>query len=756
MKRYILFSMLFFISFTFFSQKKAGSKTYSGMGALSELVMSSKCEVRSNFNLFFESNVSLTEKDRPMIWYKLLFHDSCKISFNLIPVDEIDRYEIEVYTSRPFTVPCTQSLDSAFFKVDSLSKKVAYNDNFQSETFRQSLYHTREIKVRPNESVYIIVNNISGPDAGHVLDVQTCDYSYVLKANKIKVDDASKIDRSAFKLPGMRLKSLVEKLCDETKGHELGYTQFLGDKMSTKNLTSKVLKTENKNQAVALNKFKEDTKSNKGIKQNSDSTFTGKNKKDTSKVPKQKSNLSNDLKLHSKNDSLNSKKDSGKSNIKNNLNGRNSKDSVSTVKVNKSNQSKNIDNKSKKDSLNSKSLSANKNVSASVKKNAKDSLVKNQNKSEVKSKLQKVDSLSLANNDAKTKKDSVNKLSSYQIRLIEKQRTDSINRVLKVRADSIAKSNEKLKQLSAKQKLDSLNRVIKQDLFSMLRNVSDDYKGQENSILSGYTLKDSIYNLLPTEKINHVNLDDKSEKNLNKSNSTKSVANNSPHNISVYFIVVDARNKKIIKTADVKYRISNTRNFYSTESIDSLSAFRAGFMNNTKMIVECNVFGYHHYKSKFEMDFAVNKDPVFYDFIFMQPLQKGEILGLPNVYFHPNSTVLKQSSYKELDKLVNYMNSTYAVVRIDGHTQGNKRIVNKDPKLKEEFHFKGSAKKLSKKRADRVYDYLIEKGINRNRISSKGFAGKRPKIKNPETKSEKEMNMRVEITIMDFTDKPPK
>ena len=698
------------------------------MGALSELVMSSKCEIRSNFNLFFESNVSLTEKDRPMIWYKLLFHDSCKLSFNLIPIDETDRYEIEVYTSRPFAVPCSQSLDSAFFKVDSLSKKVTYHDNYQSTSFRQSLYHTREIKVLPNESVYIIVNNISGSDAGHVLDVQTCDYSYVLKANKIKVDDPSKIDRSAFKLPGMRLKSVVEKLCDETKGHELGYTQFLGDKMSTKNLTSKGLKNENKNQLLALNKYKEEVRMKKTGKQTSDTATTKRGKND-SKIPKQKSNLTNDLKLHAKSDSVSKKNLSGKGSAK---------------------QEKNTD-KSKEVSDTTKSTKGHKIIVQKERELKKDSLTKK--KSSTISIKKSTDSIATTQKKLNERSDTIHRISEHQRRIIEKQKTDSLNKVLKARADSVIKLKEWQKQVSAKQKMDSLHRVIRQDLFSMMTFVADNSANQENSILSGYTLKDSMYNSLPLEKINQVNVDEKLEKNLNKSSPPKSIGNNSPHNITIYFIVVDARNKMIIKTADVKYRVSNTRNFYSTESIDSLSAFKAGFMSNSRMIIECNVFGYHHYKSRFEIDFAVNKDPVFYDFILMQPLMKGEILELPNVYFHPNSTVLKQSSYKELDKLVNYMNSTYAIVRIDGHTQGNKRIVNKGPKVKEEFQFKGSAHKLSKKRADRVYEYLIEKGIDKSRISTKGFAGKRPKIKNPETKSEKEMNMRVEITIMDFTDK---
>ena len=79
---------------------------------------------------------------------------------------------------------------------------------------------------------------------------------------------------------------------------------------------------------------------------------------------------------------------------------------------------------------------------------------------------------------------------------------------------------------------------------------------------------------------------------------------------------------------------------------------------------------------------------------------------------------------------------------------GNKRIINKSPNQAPEYNFSGTAMRLSKKRADRVLNYLLEKGIDKKRISTKGYAGRRPKVKHPKTKSEREMNMRVEVEII--------
>jgi hypothetical protein len=52
--------------FQLFSQKKYEdfAEKYSGMGALSEVIMSNKCVIRENFNLFFESSIKKTENEK--------------------------------------------------------------------------------------------------------------------------------------------------------------------------------------------------------------------------------------------------------------------------------------------------------------------------------------------------------------------------------------------------------------------------------------------------------------------------------------------------------------------------------------------------------------------------------------------------------------------------------------------------------------------------------------------------------------------
>jgi flagellar motor protein MotB len=55
--------------------------------------------------------------------------------------------------------------------------------------------------------------------------------------------------------------------------------------------------------------------------------------------------------------------------------------------------------------------------------------------------------------------------------------------------------------------------------------------------------------------------------------------------------------------------------------------------------------------------------------------------------------------------------------------------------------------KLSKKRAQKVVDYLINGGVDKNRLKAIGFGNTKPVFKDPQNDEEKEANRRVEILI---------
>jgi len=104
-----------------------------------------------------------------------------------------------------------------------------------------------------------------------------------------------------------------------------------------------------------------------------------------------------------------------------------------------------------------------------------------------------------------------------------------------------------------------------------------------------------------------------------------------------------------------------------------------------------------------------------------------------DVEFDYNKSIIKQGYYKDIDDLANVMkNYPELKVVIEGHTDNL-----------------GSAaynKKLSQQRAEAVKKYLVERGIDANRIKAQGFGEERP-IASNDTEEGRQKNRRVEAAV---------
>ncbi len=111
-----------------------------------------------------------------------------------------------------------------------------------------------------------------------------------------------------------------------------------------------------------------------------------------------------------------------------------------------------------------------------------------------------------------------------------------------------------------------------------------------------------------------------------------------------------------------------------------------------------------------------------------------KVYTLDNVYFDVGKATLREESYAELDELVNYLKRREDIrVEIAGHTDNTGT---KEDNLK-----------LSQRRAERVEDYLISKGIDARRIDPKGYGEDQP-IASNKTKEGRQKNRRTEVHII--------
>ncbi|MFN3841078.1 MAG: OmpA family protein [Cyclobacteriaceae bacterium] len=112
----------------------------------------------------------------------------------------------------------------------------------------------------------------------------------------------------------------------------------------------------------------------------------------------------------------------------------------------------------------------------------------------------------------------------------------------------------------------------------------------------------------------------------------------------------------------------------------------------------------------------------------------GTVMRLDNLIFEQAKSKIDPSSYEELDLLVAMMNEHKSmVIQLEGHTD-----YAGDP---------AKNLKLSQQRVDEVKEYLVKKGIKKDRVKTKAFGGTMP-LSQENTPEARRLNRRVEVRIL--------
>lgn len=116
------------------------------------------------------------------------------------------------------------------------------------------------------------------------------------------------------------------------------------------------------------------------------------------------------------------------------------------------------------------------------------------------------------------------------------------------------------------------------------------------------------------------------------------------------------------------------------------------------------------------------------------PFEVGRSVRLNNIFFDLGKADLRPESAPELDRIVSTLNdNTKMVIELGGHT---------DNSGSNELNLR-----LSQDRADAVREYIIGKGIEPDRVASKGFGETKPVAPN-DTETGRQQNRRVEFVIV--------
>lgn len=144
--------------------------------------------------------------------------------------------------------------------------------------------------------------------------------------------------------------------------------------------------------------------------------------------------------------------------------------------------------------------------------------------------------------------------------------------------------------------------------------------------------------------------------------------------------------------------------------------------------------GYLFYSENFKLTEGTLLEPFKKD-VPLNRIQPGKEVVLKNVFFETAKYDLKPKSRVELDKLVSFLNENSTVkIELGGHTDnvGNK----KDNQI------------LSDNRAKAVKDYLVNKGINAERLLTKGYGDTSP-IADNNTEEGRAENRRTAFKVVE-------
>jgi outer membrane protein OmpA-like peptidoglycan-associated protein len=119
--------------------------------------------------------------------------------------------------------------------------------------------------------------------------------------------------------------------------------------------------------------------------------------------------------------------------------------------------------------------------------------------------------------------------------------------------------------------------------------------------------------------------------------------------------------------------------------------------------------------------------------LYLVPIEIGAKISLNNVFFEQGKPVLLNSSYPQLDRLVQIMaENPQMEIELRGHTDNAGDA--------------GLDMKLSEDRVKVVKEYLVSKGISAKRIGGKGFGGTQP-LNTRGDEASRKLNRRVEFVV---------
>ena len=190
----------------------------------------------------------------------------------------------------------------------------------------------------------------------------------------------------------------------------------------------------------------------------------------------------------------------------------------------------------------------------------------------------------------------------------------------------------------------------------------------------------------------------------------------------------------LIKDRETNQPIIANLSLNSSSNISGVYSASELYFNvskNSKVSFKCDAEGYF-FNDREETVTSTEDVEII---ILMDKIAAGKSLQIEEIEFVPGTSEITSSSEPKLQRLYEFLALNSALeIEIQGHVFaiGENSI---------------AGQKISEARAKRVMKYLIERGIDKKRLSSEGYGNTRPIYPEPLLSYEEQANRRVEIVI---------
>lgn len=213
-----------------------------------------------------------------------------------------------------------------------------------------------------------------------------------------------------------------------------------------------------------------------------------------------------------------------------------------------------------------------------------------------------------------------------------------------------------------------------------------------------------------------------------------------PQKIPVKINIVDKDTQKAIK-ASIRIFKEDIQGTDAVISFDSISECTTELDPDSKYIVVIEANNYFDLRKDIKTSLPVNGKTIN---IELSRIIVGQNVVFENILFFGNTARILPESKPVLQAIMTTM-KRYQVMKIEIQGHVNCPTTWSDCEKRTEFNLQ-----LSISRAKAVFDFLIESGINANRMTYKGFGANKMIYPNARSEDKMEKNRRVEIVVTAF------